>query len=278
MNEQNEAYIKNNIRFLGFGDSLFPELMKNMENRFSEFVLNHERNYGPEKLEAKLYFKKSSVGDLYFVNAYMATLIKSNQEKISQMIYLDKGNGLTQKETYNLLSGRSVYTDLKNKEGERYHAWIKLDFLEKDPGGNYRMKQYHEGYKYDLISTLNKYPIRELRDELQKERLIQSLQRGNTQLVTFEKNGITEKRWIEANPQYKSLNVLDEQNRRVYIQLEEKSGVAEKPLAIAVQTVSPEGLQQTVQTESKTRETEKSEVPDPPKEKHSKRAKHAQKN
>jgi hypothetical protein len=94
MNERNEAYIKNNIKYLGFSDSLFPELMKNMENRFPEFVLTHERNYGKEKLEAKLYFSKSQIGDMYFVNRYLATLIKPNQERISQMIYLDKGNGL----------------------------------------------------------------------------------------------------------------------------------------------------------------------------------------
>src|SRR5450755_3118243 len=161
MNERNEAFIKNNIKFLGFSDSIFPELMKNMENRFPEFVLTHERNYGKEKLEAKLYFTKSQIGDMYFVNRYLATLVKFNQERISQMIYLDKGNGLTQKETYNLLSGRSIYTDLKNKQGEKYYAWIKLDFLEKEASGNYKMKQYHEGYKYDLVDTLQKYHIRE---------------------------------------------------------------------------------------------------------------------
>lgn len=276
MNEKNEAYIKNNIKFLGFSDSLFPELMKNMQNRFSEFILNHERNYGKEKLEAKLYFTKSQIGDMYFLNRYLATLVKPSQERISQMIYLDKGNGLTQKETYNLLNGRSIYTDLKNKEGEKYYAWIKLDFLEKEAGGNYKMKQFHEGYKYDLAETLQKYHIRELGDPEQKERLLQSLQRGNVQLVTFEKNGFSEKLWIEANPQFKSLNVLDDQNRKVYIHLvAEKYGRSDIRQQSAIQTVSPEPGQ--IQAPLGQKPEVKAEVVDTPKVKESKWAKHSHK-
>ena len=192
MNEQNVEYLKNNIKYLGFSDSVFPELMKNIENRFPEFTLTHSRDYGTEKLEAKLHFSKSQTSDMYFANNYLATLTKANQEKVSQMIYLEKGNGLTQKESYNLLSGRSVNTDLKNREGEKYNAWIKLDFSVKEPNGNYKLNQFHEAYKYDLTATLQKYHINELKDDTQKERLIQSLQRGNKQQVSFEKNGVAE--------------------------------------------------------------------------------------
>ena len=94
MNEQNLEYLKNNIKYLGFSDSVFPELMKNIENRFPEFTLTHVKDYGNEKLEAKLHFSKSQTSDMYFANNYLATLTKSNQEKVSQMIYLEKGNGL----------------------------------------------------------------------------------------------------------------------------------------------------------------------------------------
>ncbi len=276
MNEKNEAYIKNNIKFLGFSDSLFPELMKNMENRFTDFVLTHEREYGKEKLEAKLYFSKSQIGDMYFVNRYLATLVKPNQERVSQMIYLDKGNGLTQKETYNLLSGRSVYTDLKNKEGEKYNAWVKLDFLEKEASGNYKMKQFHEGYKYDLVETLHKYHIRELLDVEQKERLLQSLKRGNTQQVTFEKSGVSERLWIEANPQFKSLNILDEQNRKIYNQLVlEKYGQGEIPQETAQQAEAKEHKQG--QAFSESQPGIKTEIVEPPIEKKAKRIKHSQK-
>jgi hypothetical protein len=278
MNEQNVEYLKNNIKYLGFSDSVFPELMKNMENRFPEFTLTHIRDYGNEKLEAKLHFSKSQTSDMYFANNYLATLTKSNQEKLSQMIYLEKGNGLTQKETYNLLSGRSVNTDLKNKEGEKYNAWIKLDFSVKEPNGNYKVDQFHEAYKYDLVATLHKYHINELKEDAQKERLIQSLQRGNKQQVTFEKNGVAEKLWIEANPQFKSLNIYDDQNRKVYIQkVAEKYGQSEGQKPVARQSVVEENKQGTVQSQKAVKEKVNMDETSTPKEKQSKRVKQTQK-
>jgi hypothetical protein len=278
MNEQNVEYLKNNIKYLGFSDSLFPELMKNMENRFPEFTLTHVRDYGSEKLEAKLHFTKSQTSDMYFANNYLATLIKPNQERISQMIYLEKGNGLTQKETYNLLNGRSVNTDLKNKEGEKYNAWIKLDFSVKEPSGNYKVNQFHEAYKYDLIATLQKYHIKELGDEQQKERLIQSLQRGNKQQVTFEKNGAAEKLWIEANPQFKSLNVYDDQNRKVYVQkVAEKYGHSEVQTPNTKQSASTENKPDTIHSQKPVKEKVKVDDLDAPKQKLSKSIKHSKK-
>jgi hypothetical protein len=278
MNEQNVEYLKNNIKYLGFSDSVFPELIKNMENRFPEFTLTHTRDYGSEKLEAKLHFSKSQTSDMYFANNYLATLTKSNQEKVSQMIYLEKGNGLTQKETYNLLSGRSVNTDLKNKEGEKYNAWIKLDFSAKEPNGNFKVNQFHEAYKYDLAATLQKYHINELKEDAQKERLIQSLQRGNKQLVTFEKNGVAEKLWIEANPQFKSLNIYDDQNRKVYVQkVAEKYGHSEVQTPVAKQTVTVENKADSVQSQKPVKEKVKIDELEEPKQKKSKSIKQSQK-
>ncbi len=278
MNEQNVEYLKNNIKYLGFSDSIFPELMKNMENRFPEFTLTHTRDYGTEKLEAKLHFSKSQTSDMYFANNYLATLTKSNLEKVSQLIYLEKGNGLTQKETYNLLSGRSVNTDLKNKEGEKYNAWIKLDFSQKEPNGNYKVNQYHEAYKYDLAATLGKYQIKELQDETQKERIMQSLQRGNKQQVTFEKNGVAEKLWIEANPQFKSLNIYDDQNKKVYVQnVAEKYGQGEAQKTVLKQSATEENKQAPVQSQKAVKEKVNVDEAGGPKEKQSKRVKQSQK-
>jgi hypothetical protein len=274
MNQQNAEYLKNNIKYLGFSDSIFPELMRNLENGHPEFVLRHEREYGSEKLEAQLNFRKSQTSDMYFINMYSASLVKPNQERVSQMIYLDKGNGLTQKETYNLLHGRSVNIDLKNKEGEKYNAWVQLDFSEKDPNGNYKVKQFHEAYKYDLVATLQKYGIKELGDEQQKERLIQSLQRGNLQQVTFEKNGVSEKLWIEANPQFKSLNVFDENNVKVYInKVAEKYGQVQVQQPAQKQNVADDQKQSQKLSQKPLKEKMKADDLGMPKKKQSQRTK-----
>jgi hypothetical protein len=86
---------------------------------------------------------------------------------------------------------------------------LQLDFQEKDKNDNFKVKQYHTGYGYELEATLNKYPIKELTNEEEKWKLIKSLEKGNLQPVTFVKEGREEKMFIEANPQFKTLNLYD---------------------------------------------------------------------
>ena len=77
------------------------------------------------------------------------------------------------------------------------------------------MKQFHQNYGYDLAKTLATHPIKELSDSQQKENLIQSLERGNRQSVTLKMNGKEQKVFIEASPQFKSLNFYDVNLKRV---------------------------------------------------------------
>ena len=44
---------------------------------------------------------------------------------------------------------------------------------------------------------------------------MQSLQKGNIQSVTIEKDGQAHKMFIEANPQYKTVNLYDGQMKRM---------------------------------------------------------------
>ncbi len=154
MNEQNLQYLKDNIKYLGFGEKF-------------------------------------------------------------QSIYLNKGQGVTMKEAYNLLNGRAVHKELANKEGEKYQAWLQLDFKQTDSRGNYKIKQFHQNFGYDVEKALSAHPIKELQNEQEKARLVESLKKGNRQSVTFIENGNQQKAFVEANPQFKSINVYDSQMRRM---------------------------------------------------------------
>lgn len=209
MNDKNFEYLKDNIKYLGFGEKLYAELENNMKQGKPEFQLKIETEFNKDKIGAVLHFTKSDKSDMYFLNSYDATLEKVNKEQLSQTIYLNKGQGITMKETYNLLNGRAVNTDLTNKAGEKYNAWIQLDLKSKNEQGNYETKQFHQNYGYDLTTSLQKYPVKELIDEKERERLISSLQRGNLQVVTFQLNGNDQKMFVEANPQFKTLNIYD---------------------------------------------------------------------
>lgn len=128
---------------------------------------------------------------------------------------LIRQNNITLKEAYNLMSGRAINKDLTNKEGQIYNAWMQMDLKDTDANGSYKMKHYHQNYGFDLEKALGYHPIKELRNEQDKTRLLESLNKGNRQSVTFIENGNEQKRFIEANPKFKSINIYDGNLQRI---------------------------------------------------------------
>ena len=244
MNTQNLDYLKDNLKYLGFGEKLYPELEKNIQQGSPEFSLKLQNEYNKDKMEAQLHFRRSEQSDMYFFNRYDAK-IATNSDAHSQTFYLNKGYGVTLKEAYNLLSGRSINKDLTNKEGQLYNAWVQLDFKQSDEKGNFKMKQYHQNYGYDLEKVLNNHPIKELNNEQDKTRLMESLNKGNRQSVTFIDNGSEQKHYIEANPQFKSVNVYDANMQRVVNtqSREEKNG--EQAVSTSKEVAKKESHKQT---------------------------------
>ena len=152
---------------------------------------------------------------MYFFNSYTAKLERTDSQSREQTFYINKGKGITAKEAFNLLEGRAVFKELTNKEEQPYHAWLQLDFKNKDKHGNYIARQYHENYGYDLAKSLSNLPVKELKHEAQRMELSRSLGRGNIQAVTLEKKDRQERIFIEANPQYKTINLYDGRMNRL---------------------------------------------------------------
>jgi hypothetical protein len=215
MNEQNFDYLKDNLKYMGFGEKQNEALEHHLTQGKEAFQLTFGTEINRKAFEATLSFRKSGNTDMYLFNSYRASLERSNGDKIDQTFYLNKGKGVTAKEAYNLLEGRSVFKELANKEGQTYKAWIQLDFNNKDKNNNNEVKQYHENYGYDLKAAVSKFAISELNDPEKEKALMQSLQKGNTQSVTVEKDGSIHKMFIEANPQYKTVNLYDGKMNRV---------------------------------------------------------------
>ena len=215
MNEKNLEYLKDNVKYMGFGDKQNEALEQHLKEGKESFQLTFNTEVNKKPVEATLNFRKSDNSEMYFFNNYHASLQRSNGEKMEQTFYLNKGKGVTAKEAYNLLEGRSVYKELTNKAGDSYKAWIQLDFDNKDKHNNFEVKQYHENFGYDLKAAVGKYAVAELDGGDKEKALMQSLQKGNMQSITIEKDGATHKMFIEANPQYKSVHIYDGQMKRV---------------------------------------------------------------
>jgi len=210
MNTYDLAYLKDTLHRLEFAEngSIMDQLTDAIENQPQEFEIDTEAFFDEETiLSCTLYFCRSAEFDMYFLVKYDADLRYSNESEKNraQTFYINKGIGVTQREAFNLLQGRSVNKKLINLDGEKYTAWIQLNFDQTLPSGNYSTRQFRTGY--DLKKTLQQYPIRECQQEESMTGLIRSLQKGNLVLVDFVKQRKTEKMYIEANPYYRTINI-----------------------------------------------------------------------
>lgn len=240
MNEQNMQYLKDNIKYMGFGEGLHTELENQLKSGKTDFQLQFQGEMNKKPFEATLNFRKSDNTDMYFFNSYQAKLERSNGETKEQTFYLDKGKGVTAKEAFNLLEGRAVHKELTNKNNEPYKAWLQLDFSAKDKHNNFEVKQYHENYGYDLRAAARKLSVSELGDPEKEKALLQSLQKGNIQSVSIDKDGSSVKMFIEANPQFKTVNVYDGSMKRVQkedlVQYQSKAMVKEPEQSLKQET------------------------------------------
>jgi hypothetical protein len=217
MNEQNLDYLVNQMKFTGFGEGHREELKEKMGKQEPQITIFHQADFGKDKTVATLQLNKSHESDMYFFNRYSLMLkTTKNPDPIKQTFYINNNqSNITLKEAYNLMSGRAIHKELTTKEGEKYQAWMQLDFKETDKNNNYKIKQYHENYGFNLEATLSKFPIKELGNGLEKSQLMESLKRGNKQSVTFTQNDKEQKIFIEASPQFKSLNFYDANLQRI---------------------------------------------------------------
>lgn len=254
MNEKNHDYLKDQLKYTGFGEDAQAQLRENLMKAQNEFSIKQVTAYGKDELSVSLNFKKSTNSDMYFFNNYRAELQKPGSDaKISQTFYVNnEGRNITQKEAYNLLDGRSVNKDLANKDGQIHNAWIKLDFKETTASGNYKMRQFSPQYGFELEKSLEKLPVKELLDPKERVKLFESLERGNRQAVTFIGTEGEQKRFIQANPQFKSVAVYDEKQQR--IRQSEENGISKKQDQVTKKGVTEQGADNTPHQDSKRRQ------------------------
>lgn len=229
MNDNNLDWLKNGLVEMGFGDKLHKQMEEKISRKLPEFKLDFTKDFGPEgnkqMVDFTLDFRKSEQSDKYFFNRYRATMnFDDHPLEVAQTFYVNKNQGITTDEAHNLLNGRAVNKDLYTKEGKQYNAWVQLDFQQKDKHDNHLVKQFSAGYGYDLVKTLQKHPIQELNDASKATEIVKSLKTGNTTPVTFLKEGKEEKMFIEANPQFKTLNIYDGSMKKIFQENAKKEG------------------------------------------------------
>lgn len=218
MIEKNYAFIKNQLKGTGFGESHDENLKTQMKLLPPDFILTHQTKFGKDEVVATLHFRKSTDTDMYFFNKYNMLLKKDGEDAVlKQMFYLrGKEDNITFKEAFNLMQERSVLKERMTKEGQTYTTWLKLDFKESDKEGNYKLKS--QNYGYDINKALAKYPIIELNDPDMLKQMVSSLERGNLQEVSMNIGGQDSKVYIAASPASgltHALKVFDTKMQRI---------------------------------------------------------------
>jgi hypothetical protein len=226
MNEKNYSYLKNQVKFMGFGEGMDKELSEMIQSQQPAFKLEHQAKFGQDDVSSTLHFQKSKESDMYFFNSFeMAVKQAKAEDVLKQTYYIGKENNLTLKEHYNMIDGRAVFKEFNKLEqvgegenvkfkatDETYKAWTQLNFKQTDENGNFLSRKL---FGFDLEKTLAKYPIKDLEDNYDKSRLIASLEKGNVQKATLTADGQDQKVLIAANPIDKSIKFYDSNMQRL---------------------------------------------------------------
>lgn len=217
MNTQNAEFLKKSLLNLGFGEKVNADLDREMEAKTPEFKLGLTHQFNQKTVEYTLHFKAGENQDMYFFNKYDAKIRHADDpaKDISQTFFINKGNGITAKEAFNLMEGRSVHKQLTNLENQKYHAWLTLDDQNLTESGNRKIRHYHENYGYDLDKVVAGKGIKELDDPKTKEDLYRSLKKGNAQQITVASSDGDKKYFIAANPQFKTIDLYDHQMKKI---------------------------------------------------------------
>ncbi|WP_299568401.1 hypothetical protein [uncultured Pedobacter sp.] len=220
MTEENYEYLKNQVKFTGFGDVLSDVLKVEMQKGEPTFTLEHIPKFDNAELKATLHFRKSEETGMVFFNKFELE-VKERLGQMKQTFFVGKNNNYTLKEAYNLMCGRSVRKEfVKNNkdenaevhqaEPEKFKAWMSMDFTKQDKYGNYELHPYGENYGFDLEGVLSKHKIVEYANPDLRDSLIQSLEKGNRQAITLVLDGVEQRAFVQANPQFKAVKLFDE--------------------------------------------------------------------
>ncbi|RNL88466.1 hypothetical protein ED312_08425 [Sinomicrobium pectinilyticum] len=164
-----------------------------------------------KRMAFELQLKQGDKGQFY-LEGYTAALHETGAGSgvKKQYFQVDRENNINTRQAYNLLSGRPVVQG----NGENRH-WMQLDFNDRDPHGNYRVKRFYPGYGFDLEKKLRELPLKELRTPEERRKLIKALHNGEQKEVTLIQGYKQQRIILEANPRFKSLNLYNGKGEKI---------------------------------------------------------------
>ena len=169
-----------------------------------------------QKMDINLSFAKDASG-AYRFEKYQAALTDTNKPQESKKQVFSSEDQISASQAQNLLSGRAIKIETFDINAGSKSKWIQLDFNDQDPSGNHKLKEFHKDYGFDLQKSVSELGMKEGLTGKGQQSLLDALSRGEKLPVTIMREGKEVKLSIEANPQYKTLNVYDEHEKKISI-------------------------------------------------------------
>lgn len=217
---KNAPKLESRMFFAGLGAVPKEELHKHLKEGNEEFQLKHDKKFGKDSTRAILHFKNAKDDpNTYYFNSYDLLLKKEGQEEtLQQNFRVGYGENYKLGEAYTMMTNGAVHKDFVRTDPDdrdnrlEYSAWAYIDFDNKDKYGNYLIVKDQD---YDIEKKLSEYPIKEMRDEVSKEKVIAAAKKGEKVLVTIATSKGDKKMYVEANPKADVLNIYDEKMKKV---------------------------------------------------------------
>ena len=217
--KKNMEYLVDQVKFLGFGqDEKLQEKLKSMvssDQKQFTIAISSDKTSFQNKMNFNLHFNKADTGTVFF-NKFEAHLTNESKGTDLQHTFAVKNNGFTAKQAINLLEGRAVKTEIKNPNtGEKETAFVKLKLNEpKNENGNFKLQVFNKNYGVNAASIVERSNL-VFKDEKHKEITIKSLEKGNIVAVKFKSEEKEQEGKAILNPQYKTLNLYDQNLKRL---------------------------------------------------------------
>lgn len=203
---KNNRSLEDKLKQVGFNNafSKAERYMKLGQTKFTvpvSYYLNEK-----ERIDHSLSFKKDELG-YYEFEGFKTRLHNHTKSSENRQHYFsaDQAGSFNAAQAYDLLSGRAVL-----HEG----SWKQFDLNDRDADANYRLKEFPESYGYNIEKALSQLPLK-ISDQLEFASLITSLKDGRREEAVILKDGAQQKVFIEANPQYRSLNIYNESLKKI---------------------------------------------------------------
>ena len=160
-----------------------------------------------ERMDHQLVFSRESSGSYRFEGFKAALCFEGNSSILKEHFFKAEDDAFTPKQAYQLLAGRAV-----EKDG----GWIQFDLNDRNVSGCYRLKEFRHDYGFDLSNAIEALPLKDKSAE-SIGLILKGLKEGEIPTAIFEVKGREYQFAIEANPQFRCVNIYDDHFKKINV-------------------------------------------------------------